>query len=252
MDSIDLIGVPILVQGEKLLRHIKSIDVPVKRYYIVDNSEGNDSSVEEAIDQICDDHVADKYPNIEQVVVVQNNQNAGYPGSVNQIIRDNTDCDHWVVTGFDWWPKPHEYKKLAARINSLKDGAFLGSGMDAMCGFVFTPSLLEGVGFLDENFFPGYFEDNDYRRRIQLHAGSYPTLRVESFPLTADHDRSSTLNSSDQFKKRNQYTFQKNYEYYLSKWGGAPNNEIYVKPFNLPVGLDYWRFDPKRREEMRW
>ena len=106
MERLDFIGVPILVQGEKLLRHIKSIDVPLKRYYILDNSEGKDESVSEAIDQICEN----KPDNIQEVVIVENSQNAGYPGAVNQMIRDNTDCSHWIVTGFDWWPKPQSIK----------------------------------------------------------------------------------------------------------------------------------------------
>ena len=51
MKCLDLIAVPVMVQGEKLLRHIKTIDVPLKRYYILDNSEGKDPSVDNAIDE---------------------------------------------------------------------------------------------------------------------------------------------------------------------------------------------------------
>lgn len=243
MERLDFIGVPILVQGEKLLRHIKSIDVPLKRYYILDNSEGKDESVSEAIDQICEN----KPDNIQEVVIVENSQNAGYPGAVNQMIRDNTDCAHWIVTGFDWWPRPQEYKKLLEYQHRLDNGAFLGVGCDDMCGFMFTPALIEKVGMLDENFFPGYFEDNDYKKRILE-----SKLRVPTIQLSAEHDRSSTLNSSEDFKRRNQFTFQKNYEYYVKKWGGSPGKEIYVRPFNQAVPLDYWKFDPKRRELLRW
>ena len=94
MKKIELIAVPIMVQGEKLLRHIQTIDVPLKRYYILDNSEGKDHTVDEAIDEICNNHPE----NIDEIVIVSNNQNSGYPGAVNQIIRDNTDCAHWLVT----------------------------------------------------------------------------------------------------------------------------------------------------------
>jgi GT2 family glycosyltransferase len=243
MERLEFIGVPILVQGEKLLRHIKSIDVPLKRYYILDNSEGKDQSVADAIDEICEN----KPENIQEIVIVENSQNAGYPGSVNQMIRDNTDCNYWIMTGFDWWPKPKEYKKLFEYEHRWKDGAFLGAGCDDMCGFIFTPQLIEKIGLLDENFFPGYFEDNDYKRRMMV-----SNLRIPTIQLDAEHDRSSTLNSSNDFKKKNQFTFQKNYEYYIKKWGGGPNKEIYVYPFNKSVPIDYWKFDPIRRETMRW
>ncbi len=241
MKCLDLIAVPVMVQGEKLLRHIKTIDVPLKRYYILDNSEGKDPSVDNAIDEICHNHPK----NIDEIVIVSNNQNAGYPGAVNQIIRDNTDCDHWIVTGFDWWVAKNQYKNLLNK--DFKEGVFLGEGIDDMCGFIFTPALIEKVGLLDENFFPGYFEDNDYKRRIQL-----ANADVVHLPLHSIHDRSSTLNSSIRFKQKNQYTFQQNYMYYINKWGGKPSQEKYETPFNQGLPINYWTFNPSRREELRW
>ena len=241
MKCLDLIAVPVMVQGEKLLRHIKTIDVPLKRYYILDNSEGKDPSVDNAIDEICNNPPE----NIEEIVIVSNNQNSGYPGAVNQIIRDNTDCDHWIVTGFDWWVAKDQYKKLLDK--DFKEGIFLGQGIDDMCGFVFTPSLIEKVGLLDENFFPGYFEDNDYKRRIKL-----ANADIMHLPLHSIHDRSSTLNSSIRFKQKNQYTFQQNYMYYIDKWGGKPGQEKYDTPFNQGLPINYWTFNPSRREELRW
>ena len=218
------------------MRHFKTIDVPVKRYYILDNSMGTDPTVDEAIDLICDS----KPDHIEEIVVVSNNQNSGYPGAVNQIIRDNTDCNHWIVTGFDWWVAKGQYQKLLT--TNFKDGVFLGVGIDDMCGFIFTPSLIEKVGLLDENFFPGYYEDNDYKRCIQL-----ANADVAHCPLYNTHDRSSTLNSSSKFKKKNQYTFHKNCEYYVKKWGGTPTQEKYATPFNKGLPINYWAFNHTSR-----
>ena len=99
----------------------------------------------------------------------------------------------------------------------------LATPTDCMCGFLWTPNLLSKVGYLDENFFPGYFEDNDYRHRIIQSDASVATI-----PLRAYHDRSSTLKSSSEFQKKNQYTFSKNYKYYVEKWGGAPTQEKYA------------------------
>lgn len=244
MDRLECIGVPILVGGHKLVEHFKTIDVPLKRYYIVDNSMERDSSVEKAIDRI----IEEKPEHILEVVVVQNNQNAGYPGSVNQIIRDNTDCKHWIVSGYDWHPVPGEWQRVLDKIPEIPDGAFLGSTpTDCMCGFVWTPNLLNKVGYLDENFFPGYFEDNDYRHRIIQSDASVATI-----PLRAYHDRSSTLKSSSEFQKKNQYTFSKNYKYYVEKWGGSPTQEQYDRPFGKDYPLSFWEFDPVRRQKLRW
>lgn len=242
MERLDLIATPVMVQGEKLVKHFKTIDVPVKRYYVLDNSMGLDPSVEEAIDYICDN----KPDNIEQIVVVTNNQNAGFSGSVNQIVRDNTDCDHWLITGYDWWAAKNQYKKLLDI--PFGDGVLLGEGrIDFFCAFILTPSLIEKVGLLDENFHPGYYEDNDYVRRVDL-----ANVNVINVPLLCEHDRSSTLNSSAKFKQKNKFTFQKNFEYYVSKWGGGPGEEVYETPFNKGFPIDYWSFNPKRRESLRW
>lgn len=244
MNRLECIGVPILVGGPKLIDHFRTIDVPLKRYYIVDNSMGLYPSVEKAIDVIFEE----KPDHIQEVVVVQNNQNAGYPGSVNQIIRDNTDCKHWIVCGYDWHPAPGEWKRVLDKTNQIPFGAFLGdTPTDCMCGFVWTPQLLAKVGYLDENFFPGYFEDNDYRHRI-IQSGA----DVATVALRAYHDRSSTLNSSSQFQKKNQYTFQKNYKYYVEKWGGSPTQEKYDTPFGKDYPLSFWEFDPVRRQKLRW
>tara|TARA_R100000900_G_scaffold91478_1_gene71236 strand:- start:216 stop:953 length:738 start_codon:yes stop_codon:yes gene_type:complete len=244
MEKLECIGVPVLVGGHKLFEHFQTIDVPLKRYYIVDNSMGRDKEVEDAIDAICDY----KPSHIQEVVVVQNNLNAGYPGSVNQIIRDNTDCKHWIVCGYDWHPAPGQWERVLNKVATVPFGAFLGdTPTDCMCGFLWTPQLLAKVGYLDENFFPGYFEDNDYRYRIIQSGAS-----VDTIPLQAHHDRSSTLNSSTEFQKKNQYTFQKNYKYYVEKWGGSPTQEKYDRPFGKDYPLSFWEFDPVRRQKLRW
>ena len=244
MDRLECIGVPILVGGHKLIEHFRTIDVPLKRYYFVDNSMERDSSVDKALDRICEE----KPDHIQEVVIVQNNQNAGYPGSVNQIIRDNTDCKHWIVCGYDWHPVPGEWERVLDKIPEIPDGAFLGgTPTDCMCGFVWTPNLLAKVGYLDENFFPGYYEDNDYRHRILQ-----SDANVASIPLRAYHDRSSTLKSSIHFERKNQYTFHKNCQYYIEKWGGTPTQEKYDRPFGKDYPLSFWEFDPVRRQKLRW
>lgn len=243
MKKLDLIAVPILVNGEKLIRHFETIDVPLKRYFILDNSMGKDPSVGKAIKDI----INRKPDHIDEIIVCSLPQNVGFSGAINLIIRQNTDCNHWIVTGFDWWVKPGEWQKLLKRIDIIPFGATLALGNDQMCGIVFTPTLLKRVGYFDENFFPGYFEDNDYRYRIKL-----TNTKITSIPLLAEHQTSSTLNSSDKFKQKNNVSFQENYNYYISKWGGPPNHEIYITPFNKNLPVDYWHYNPERSQSLRW
>jgi GT2 family glycosyltransferase len=97
MSALEIVAVPILANGEKLLRHFRSIDAPLKRYFIVDNSCGSDESVTNAIDEIWDT----KPDHIDEVQVMTNTQNMGFAMSVNDIVRHNLDCKYWIVSNYD-------------------------------------------------------------------------------------------------------------------------------------------------------
>ena len=243
LNMLDIICTAVLRDGEKLYKHFKSIDHPIKRYFIIDNSCGTDSSITKALDTIYDEHPS----HIEQIYVLETVQNTGYAGAVNLAIKQNTDCNHWIFTGFDWYPKPGQLQLLADNIAQHPTGLTLGQGNDEMCGLVLTPTLINRVGLLDENFHPGYYEDNDYRYR-QFLTG----VRMGSFPLQNEHITSSTLNSTTHFKQRNKVTFSKNFDYYVEKWGGPPGRELYRTPFNQGYPIDYWKYDPTRTQELRW
>jgi len=84
------------------------------------------------------------------------------------------------------------------------------------------------VGLFDETFFPAYYEDNDYARRILLskpmegHWGQderlSPTVRRNSMTIAKDPSLNKGSNP--------------NRKYYFQKWGGYPGKEVYTKPFN--------------------
>jgi hypothetical protein len=204
---------------------------------------GKDPTVQDAIDHI----IKNKPDHINEIAVCKAYQNTGFSGAVNWIVRQNTDCKHWIITGFDWWVASGQWQRVLNQVDLLPFGAMLGEGNDEMCGIVLNSMLLNRVGYFDENFFPGYFEDNDYRYRIKL-----TNTKITSIPLLAEHQTSSTLNSSDKFKQKNNVSFQENYNYYISKWGGPPNHEIYITPFNKNLPVDYWHYNPERSQSLRW
>lgn len=240
---LDIISTAVVKDGSKLYQHFKTIDYPVGRYFVIDNSCGKDESVTAALKKI--QKQKSKY--INEVVVFTTHQNTGYAGAVNLSVKQNTDCSYWIFTGYDWYVKKEELKKLADIISAHNNGMTLGTGNDEMCGIVLTPSLLNKVGLMDENFYPGYFEDNDYRYRQKL-----SNTHMFSFPLNNYHLTSSTLNSTPEFQQKNQFTFAKNLQYYMDKWGGFPGEERYERPFNEDVPIDYWQYNPKRTESLRW
>lgn len=92
--------------------------------------------------------------------------------------------------------------------------------------------VLKAVGKFDENFYPAYFEDNDYSYRFQLLMGRnskyFPSVgikvpvdcKVESI---AHGIRLAGVDPSHGPRLR---------EYFIDKWGGEPSQEKYEHPFN--------------------
>lgn len=125
-------------------------------------------------------------------------------------------------------PQHAEYATRQAELKSVIEKYprdFYKSLHDNWCVFILPRSTWQRVGPFDENFYPAYFEDRDYRYRMRL-AGLTCMEAVMFNPFlykesgTADRDR-SVLNQ-----------FEKNKEYYIAKWGGKPGHEKYRTPFN--------------------
>ena len=240
---IEMIGTMILNGADDLLKQYKSIDFPVKRYFILDNSMGKDDGIREALATIQ----SSKHPCIEEVVVATNFLNVGFSGSVNQIIKQNTDCPYWCVLSVDWHPKPGHLKRLANRLMEPFTAILCDESQNGYSAMAFKPELLYEIGYLDENFFPAYYEDNDHRYRMKL-AG----LEWEYFPLEYEHIVSATIKRDPVLMAKNQKTFKENGRYYIEKWGGMPGQEKYLTPFDMDLPLDYWLYDPTRSQRQRW
>lgn len=93
---------------------------------------------------------------------------------------------------------------------------------------LFSRSWFEKVGYVDVNFYPMYFEDNDYARRGQL-------LGLKMYKVSTAkylHFVSATIREDKQRKALNQFYFEKNKDFYKQKWGGEPGAEKFKLPFN--------------------
>ena len=100
----------------------------------------------------------------------------------------------------------------------------LAYGQQNFCAFILKKSIFEKDSF-DENFFPAYFEDNDYKYRMKLQKNKL----VETDFLNANIYRNSQTILKDSSLNNK---FMDNRNYYIKKWGGLPNEEQFKKPFN--------------------
>lgn len=92
---------------------------------------------------------------------------------------------------------------------------------------------IELVGMYDEGFFPLYFADNDYARRMQLAGiGS----GIVGAGVTAGHWGSATMKAYEGVQvARHHETFGRCEQYYVKKWGGKPGNERFTVPFGTKI-----------------
>lgn len=98
-----------------------------------------------------------------------------------------------------------------------------------MC--LFTRRLFNTIGYVDVNFYPAYFEDNDYARRAKLAGIKMCKLQhVKYF-----HFWSRTIHQGN-MKKTNDKYFPLNKKFYIEKWGGEPGKERYNRPYNGTKG----------------
>lgn len=97
--------------------------------------------------------------------------------------------------------------------------------------FAITPAAIERIGAFDTNFYPAYYEDNDYDRRAKL----LGFTRVELPQTGVIHEGSGSLfKAGPELARQHSITFPACGAYYLRKWGGAPAVEKYDSPFDDP------------------
>jgi GT2 family glycosyltransferase len=92
---------------------------------------------------------------------------------------------------------------------------------------LYKRSAFEKVGYTDVNFFPAYFIDNDYARRLVLSnikCCSLVNARFFHFWSRTIHQESGGSNSA---------YFKRNEEYYTRKWGGRVGYESKHPPVKI-------------------
>ena len=155
-------------------------------------------------------------------------ENLGVAGSWNYGIRSDADF-LWIISSSLIFNKGFseliEKTKEANEYGLLTDEAWHCIG--------FTRKTFDKVGMFDEQFYPGYYEDNDFGYRLKL-AGihnhpDFPSLPKVKIDVTCQG--TATTLKSGLVKPR----FDLLQEYYKRKWGGLPGNEKFIIPFNQEV-----------------
>lgn len=121
-------------------------------------------------------------------------------------------------------------------VEKMRESSFVYfNGMNAFCFFGIHLDYADKIGEFDIHFWPAYFEDNDYHRRMKYHGYQGDGIDGPSF----FHAGSATLGIFEaQRKLMHLHNFNKNRRYYIVKWGGLPGYELYDTPFNRSEGVN--------------
>lgn len=99
-------------------------------------------------------------------------------------------------------------------------------GEASFSNFLVSKQGFYDIGPFDSEFFPAYFEDNDFDRRCTV--AEKPGAKEQSLLKVAVFRNSCTIKKDRKLNNN----FTNNKRYYIKKWGGPPKNEKFTKPFN--------------------
>lgn len=201
---IPVLGFATLSKFNLAQRLLDSIDYPVEKLVIVDNS-GKRSWIPE--------------PNefVKDMWVIRLPHGLGANGAWNLIIKSTPFAPYWVIPNDDCWFEPGALQTIAEQVQIDKFN-FVDIDTRWSCVVPGEGAILK-AGLWDEAFHPIYFDDNDYEWRMGM-------LGVEfnHIPAKVHHDNSSTLHSG--YQTKNAITFSRNNRLYQQKREEEKTSEI--------------------------
>lgn len=225
---IPVLGVPYISRPDLLRALLASVDVPVGRVVVIDNSPDASAPVP---------------PGAEHVPM---RHNTGVAASWNLVIRMAPLAPWWLLANADVEFAPGDLAALAGAVGTA-------AGVWEMWGFAafaLNRAAVDAAGLFDENFHPAHHEDCDYRRRLAL--AGVPRRAV---PCGTAHAGHATIASDGRLRALNERTAADNARYYAAKWGCLDcedGRESFTSPFGRGAGVSAWVLDFARLRGQTW
>ena len=196
-EPISTLIVPTLNGHKRLANMIDSIDFAVNNLLIIDNGASKGATWD-----LC--HIYDN-ANVYKTHTISLPSNLGVAASWNLGIKLTPFSEYWCIVNDDVTFEPGALEVLAA--SSGGGNLALPDSPQPFSAFTIGEDVVDAVGLFDEIFYPAYFEDTDYKRRVQTHMGS------EAFVYTRariNHHNSSTIGSDAALMAANHDTYRNN------------------------------------------
>src|SRR5208282_502277 len=177
-------------------------------------------------------------------LIMMGNDVVPFPGAIDALINQAATTDYELIAGSEldarslverypdarqhfagpnllftnFKARPWDLHKDNVRPPYVADGVI--ANVHNLC--LFKRSVFDKLGYIDVNFFPAYFSDNDYcMRGVFEGLKSCALYHAEYF-----HFWSRTIHQGTDTDHSNR-AFQLNEEYYRLKWGGTPTKEAW-------------------------
>jgi len=202
---IPVLGLPYISRSDLFVKTVTSINHPVDKMVVVDNSR----------DGSC--------PQVDGAEYIKMHRNMGVSWAWNTIIMQSREAPWWAISNSDLKYGKHDLSNLDTAMGEGRDLVFI----ESMALFGISAKCVQTVGWFDEMFVPAYCEDNDYTYRARL-LGIEPHFIRPAF----EHFGSATIKSDKGMREANARSYPQNVKYYQEKWGGLMHHEVYETPFN--------------------
>jgi hypothetical protein len=238
---MNVLFVPTLGLDLSLLERLAaSVDYPIRSKVAFNNGEPG------ALDTFRDAHP-------DWIVKESAFGNLGVAGSWNQCAKMFPEEPCWLLMNDDAWFLPGYLEKICkcADDHWFELPLIYTNHSNPFYCFVWTSAGKRDVGEFDENLWPAYYEDCDYRVRLRLRGWNGYVYALEGLPpLPHGKPRTGGMN----YKAMLDGCGLLNREYWLRKWGnqdfhGSPKYETPYRDHRLTV--DQWVWRPDERETRR-
>lgn len=169
-------------------------------------------------------------PPVKSMLVTETPENLGVAPGWNLLCQTafNEGCDAIILANDDIILGSNTILRVVDALQQHSFVCYEEAGQNAFSFFGITRSLYEQVGKFDSEFWPAYYEDNDYLYRMKL-LGLRPYY-LDGYSFFHAGSATTGLYSQEQ-KAIHHHNFRKNTDYYIRKWGGLPYHETYTIPF---------------------
>jgi len=185
---VPVIGIPVLNRFDLLTRAINSIDFPVEKLVIIDNSgEHNDIPVNR---------------HVKSLFVLRMPSNLGVATSWNLVIKSVPRAAGWILLNSDAWYEPGALENF---YSTCDENEIQLSGVPPWCNLWVGRKVVERIGLFSEAYHPAYMEDIDYDYRAKA-AG----VTIMMSDANICHDNSATISSDGRLREMNQKSHRAN------------------------------------------